>query len=76
MAAQGPHIWDVDVKADTDGVYFLNVFSEAQGQPRSFSVRLNMGVVTQKMIDDAMPSDGELVDGGKIRVLDATQTIR
>jgi len=76
MAAAGPHIWDVDVKADTDGVYFLNVFSEAQGQPRSFSVRLDMGVITQKMLSDAMPAQGELVDGGKIRVLDATQTIR
>lgn len=76
MAAPGPHVWDLDVKADTDGVYFLNVFSEAQGQPRSFSVRLDMGVVTQKMLSDAMPSEGELIDGGKIRVLDAEETIR
>ncbi len=76
MAGSGPHIWDVDVKANTDGVYFLNVFSEAQGQPRSFSVRLDMGIVTQKMLNDAMPSEGELVDGGKIRVLEATETIR
>jgi len=76
MAAAGPHIWDVDVKADTDGVYFLNVFAEAQGRPRSFSVRLDMGVVTQKMIDEALPKQGELVDGGKIRVLEATETIR
>lgn len=76
MAAPGPHVWDVDVKADTDGVYFLNVFAEAQGQPRSFSVRLDMGVVTQKMLSDALPSEGELVDGGKIRVLEAEETIR
>lgn len=76
MAAAGPHIWDVDVKADSDGVYFLNVFAEAQGRPRSFSVRLDMGVVTQKMIDEALPKQGELVDGGKIRVLEATETIR
>ena len=76
MAAPGPHIWDVDVKADVDGVYFLNVFSEAQGQPRSFSVRVNMGQVTQKMFDAAMPADGELVEGGKIRVMDAEETIR
>ena len=76
MAGPGPHIWDVDVKADADGVYFLNVFSEAQGQPRSFSVRLDMGLVTQKMLDDVMPAQGELIDGGKIRVLEATETIR
>lgn len=76
MSGPGPHIWDVDVKADTDGVYFLNVFSEAQGQPRSFSVRMNMGVVTQKMLDEATPAEGELVDGGKLRVLEADETIR
>ena len=76
MAAQGPHIWDLDVKADTDGVYFLNVFAEAQGQVRSFSVRLDMGVITQKMLNDSMPAQGELVAGGKIRVLEATETIK
>ena len=64
------------MKADTDGVYFLNVFAEAQGRPRSFSVRLDMGVVTQKMLDDALPQNGELVDGGKIRVMEAQETIR
>ena len=76
MAEEGPHIWDVDVKADVDGVYFLNVFSEANGQNRSFSVRIDMGSVTQKMFDDAMPADGEMSDGGKIRVLDADETIK
>lgn len=76
MAGDGAHIWDIDVKADVDGVYFLNVFAEAQGQPRSFSVRLNMGETTQKMFDDAMPADGELIDGGKIRALEADETIQ
>lgn len=76
MSGPGEHIWDLDVKADTDGVYFLNVFADAQGQQRSFSVRLNMGQVTQKMFDEAMPADGELIDGGKIRVLDADETIK
>jgi len=75
MAVPGTHVWDLDVKADADGVYFLNVFAEAQGEVRSFSVRLNMGVTTQKMFDNAMPADGDLVDGGKIRVLDAEETI-
>lgn len=76
MSQTGPHVWDVDVKADVDGVYFLNVFAEADGQPRSFSVRIDMGVVTQKMFDDAMPADGVMADGGKIRVLDADETIK
>jgi len=65
MATPGPHVWDVDVKADVDGVYFLNIFSEAGGQPRSFSVRINMGVVTQKMLDDVMPAEGNKSSGGK-----------
>jgi len=76
MSQSDPHIWDVDVKADADGVYFLNVFSQAIGQSRSFSVRLDMGEVTQEMFEKAMPADGELVDGGKIRVLNAQETIR
>lgn len=76
MGRTNSHDWDVDVKAETDGVYFLNVFAEAMGQPRSFSVRVNIGQVTQKMFDDAMPADGELVDGGKIRVLEADETIK
>lgn len=76
MSKSGPHVWDIDAKADVDGVYFLNVFVEAEGQPRSFSVRLDMGVTTQKMFDDAMPADGELSDGGKIRVLEAEETIQ
>ena len=76
MAKSDEHIWDIDVKADSDGVYFLNVFAEANGQPRSFSVRLDMGQTTQKMFDDAMPADGELTDGGKIRALEADETIQ
>jgi len=76
MTNPNTHVWDLDVKADADGVYFLNIFAEAEGQPRVFSVRLDMGQVTQKMFEDAMPADGELVDGGKIRVLDATETIK
>ena len=76
MTTPGPHVWDLDVKADVDGVYFLNVFAEAAGQPRIFSVQLNIGQTTQKMFDDAMPADGELAEGGKIRVLDATETIK
>ena len=76
VAKSDEHIWDVDVKADVDGVYFLNVFVEMQGQPRSFSVRLDMGETTQKMFDDAMPADGELTDGGKIRALEADETIK
>lgn len=70
------HSWDVDVAADTDGVYFLKVFAMADNMPRSFSVRLDIGTVTQKMFDDAMPADGELTDGGKVRALDATETIK
>jgi len=76
MAAAGTHSWDVDVSAETDGVYFLNVFADANGAPRSFSVRLDIGQVSQKMIDAAMPENGELTDGGKIRVLEATETIK
>jgi len=59
MTKSGEHILDLDVKADTDGVYFLNVFTEAEGLARSFSVRLDMGQTNQKMFDDAMPADGE-----------------
>ena len=76
MTNASEHVWDVDVKAETDGVYFLNVFAEAQGQPRSFSVRLDVGQVTQKMRDEALPAQGKLTDGGKIRVLDAQETIK
>ena len=76
MATPEAHIWDVDVKSDVDGVYFLNVFAETGGEARSFSVRLDMGVTNQKMFDDAMPADGELTDGGKIRVLEAEETIK
>lgn len=76
MSKSGSHDFDVDVSADTDGVYFLNVFATANGSPRSFSVRLDIGQVTQKMFDDAMPADGELTDGGRIRALDATETIK
>lgn len=76
MTKSGEHILDLDVKADTDGVYFLNVFTEAEGLARSFSVRLDMGQTNQKMFDDAMPADGELTDGGSIRALDAVETIK
>jgi hypothetical protein len=76
LASPETHVWDLDVKADVDGVYFLNVFAEADGQPRVFSVRLDMGQVTQKMFDDAMPADGKMSDGGKIRILEANETIK
>ena len=82
MSSPGPHVWDVDVNADNSGVYFLNVFSQAQGMRRSFSVRLDVGVSgdeAQKMFDEAMPADGDLTDspeGGKIRVLGAAETIQ
>jgi len=67
------------VKADADGVYFMNVFAQAGGQARSFSVRLNIGVgeaISKEMFDEAMPPEGELTDGGKIRVLEAEETIQ
>lgn len=76
MTKSGEHILDLDVKADSDGVYFLNVFTEAEGLARSFSVRLDMGQTTQKMFDDAMPADGQLTDGGSIRALEAEETIK
>ena len=79
LSNPGPHMWDLDVKADSDGVYFLNIFAQAGGQARSFSVRLNIGVgeaLSKEMFDEAMPADGELTDGGKIRVLEADETIR
>ena len=79
MSESSPHIWDLDVKADADGVYFLNVFSQADGQGRSFSVRLDIGVggaISQKMLDDVMPAQGELSEDGKIRVLGADETIQ
>ena len=76
MSQTGAHNWDVDVAADVDGVYFLKVFAMVDNMPRSFSVCLDIGTVTQKMFDDAMPADGEITDGGKIRVLDATETIK
>ena len=76
MSASGPHIWDVDVKAENDGVYFLNVFAEAQGLPRSFSVRVDIGQISQKMLDDAIPKQGTLSSDGKVRILEAQETIR
>jgi len=76
MSKPGLHSWDVDVSAEADGVYFLNVFANANGAPRSFSVSLNVGEVSQKMLDEAMPQEGTLMDGGKVRVLEATETIR
>ncbi len=76
MSKEGPHNFDVDVAADTDGVYFLNVFTTANGSARSFSVRVNVGNVTQKMFDDLRPASGELVESGTIRVMDADETIR
>jgi len=76
MAVPGTHVWDLDVKADHDGVYFLNVFAEVQGEARSFSVRLDVGTTTQKMFQNAVPADGELTDGGKIRVMEAEETIQ
>ncbi len=76
MSDSGSHVWDVDFVADADGVYFLNVFASANGLPRSFSVRLNVGTITQKMSDDAMKVDGEMTDDGAMRVMEAQETIR
>lgn len=76
MSKSSEHILDLDVKADVDGVYFLNVFTEAEGLARSFSVRLDMGQTNQKMFDAAMPADGDLIEGGQIRALEAEETIK
>ena len=76
MTKGDAHDWDIDVSAKTEGVYFLNIFATANGVPRSFSVRLDMGQVTQKMFNDAMPADGQLTDEGTVRVLEATETIK
>lgn len=72
---QGPvHEWDVDVSADTDGIYYLDVFVEAQGEPRVFSVKLEIGDVDSDMRDSAKTSSGKIVDG--VRVLEAEETIK
>lgn len=73
MAGATTHQWDVDVSAQEDGIYFLNVFAEADGQPRTFSVRLEIGDVTEDMRKSSMSENGEMHDG--IRILEAQETI-
>jgi hypothetical protein len=65
----------LDAKSDADGVYFLNVFTEAHNESRSFSVQLDMGQTIQKTSDEKKPAQGQLVDGGTVRVMDAEETI-
>ena len=76
LAEQGPHVWNLDVKSQLDGIYTLDVFTEAHNESRSFSVQLNMGQIAQKTSKTVEPENGELVDGGKIRVMDAEETIQ
>lgn len=74
MSSTNVHELSVDVSAETDGLYFLNVFAESKGQARAFSISLNIGTVTDEMRKSAVPENGELRDG--IRVLEAEETIR
>lgn len=74
MSSTSLHELSVDVLAETDGLYFLNVFAESKGQVRTFSISLNIGAVTEEMRKSAVPENGELRDG--IRVLEAEETIR
>ncbi|WP_427450150.1 hypothetical protein [Litorimonas sp. WD9-15] len=74
MGAGREHVWDIDVSAAEDGIYFLNVFVEADGQPRAFSVKLEIGDVTPAMRNRAVKSTGEVVNG--VRVMEAEEAIR
>jgi len=74
MSTENTHQLSLDVSAETDGLYFLNVFVEANGQARSFSVSVNIGDVTEAMRKSAIPENGTLKDG--VRVLEAEETIR
>ena len=74
MTSIDTHQMSLDVSAATDGVYFLNVFAEAGGLARTFSVSVEIGNVTDAMRKAAFPENGELKDG--VRVLQAQETIR
>ena len=74
MASADIHEMAVDVSAPEDGIYFLNVFAEANGLARAFSVTLEVGDITDAMRKAAFPENGELQDG--VRVLQAQETIR
>jgi len=74
MTSIDNHQMSLDVSAPTDGVYFLNVFAEAGGLARTFSVSVEVGNVTDAMRKAAFPENGELQDG--VRVLNAQETIR
>jgi len=74
MSTTNLHQLSLDVSAETDGLYFLNVFAESKGQVRTFSVSLKIGTVTEEMMKATRPQNGEMRDG--VRVLEAQETIR
>ncbi len=74
MGSADSHEMSLDVSAPQDGIYFLNVFAEAGGLSRAFSVTLEVGTITDAMRKAAFPENGELQDG--VRVLNAQETIR
>ena len=74
MAIADSHQMSLDVSAPTDGIYFLNIFAEAGGLARAFSVTLEVGNVTDEMRKAAFPENGVMQDG--VRVLPAQETIR
>jgi len=76
------HDWPIDVSAEEDGIYFLNVFASVDtedglaNQNRSFSIRLDIGNITPEMRAIAFPENGTLSDDGKTRILEAKETIQ
>lgn len=76
------HEWPIDVRAETDGIYFLNVFASTGSSEdgisdrRSFSIRLDIGDITPEMRQAAFPENGVLSNDGETRILEATETIR
>jgi len=76
------HDWPIDVRAENDGIYFLNFFASTTSSvgrnkdSRNFSIRLDIGDITPEMRQAAFPENGKLSEDGKTRILEATEVIR
>ncbi len=80
MDADTAYVWNVDVKSETDGVYYLNVSATAtpEGQTsiiKTHSIRVEIGDMAKALKNSSAAEITETEDGEKRIIMEAEEEI-
>lgn len=81
MAGNDPHEWELDVMANQNGVYYLNVLAtvdlpNGKETGRAFAARINVGDFTATNARSSLKRNGVLSSDGATVMMEADEVIK